>query len=475
MLNALENPIVFAERVLGITPHEKQCQFLIDDHPVRVLISGRRGGKSVALAIWASWQAVSHRARDEPFEAVIASPVMDQGRILLNYVSGLLRRSPVGGLVTREVAAPFPEIYLGDEVAIRVRASTDRGKHLRGRGADAILVDEAAFLRADVIQEAVTPILADHGGTLLLASTPNDLGGYLHGLFERGRDGADPRVCSFSFASTANPHISRAFVESQRAELTDAQWRTEWAGEFADPTARPYRWEDLLACVERESPELSGERTYVTGWDPAKIRDRSGVVVLDVTERPFRVVHIEDLAGQDYKTQIDDIARLARRRFPNMKVVVDATGGNGQVLVDLLRDAGVWTVGVVMSATVQGEMFAQLGVAFERRELRIPNDDRLLSELRWLRATRTATGMVRYEADRGKDDLVDALALALHGAGGVQKEADPLSLIIGSLEVDGSGIVHNGASAWSYGLGTAAGVAVLGDDGFPIGSWGAEW
>ena len=92
------------------------------------------------------------------------------------------------------------------------------GKHLRGHGANAVIVDEAAFLPESVISEAIAPMLADVGGTMILASTPGLRGGMLHKLFERGQDGKDLMVRSFHFRSVMNPHVDKDYVEGQRAE-----------------------------------------------------------------------------------------------------------------------------------------------------------------------------------------------------------------------------------------------------------------
>jgi hypothetical protein len=421
-----DNVIVFAERILGMVPHRKQAEFLTDDHPVRVLISGRRGGKSTALAIWATWNGVRHRVAGRSFEMLVLCPAIDQARVLLGYVSSMLRTSPLGGLIEREVSAPFPEIGLGAGVTIRARATTDRARNIRGRGADALLIDEAAFLPPEVIQEVAAPMLADRGGTLLLCSTPSDLGGFLHRMYERGQSG-DRRIRSFHFPSTENPHLDQSYVQAQRAELTETQWAAEWEGVFTDPSARVFRWEDVAACIDASGTgarEPRNPHDVVIALDPAKILDASALLVLDTAELPYRVLETRDLGGRDYGAQVEAVARLAKT-YGDPKLVIDATGGAGQVIVDLLRQAGVWAVGISMTAPRQEHMFTELALLFERRQIRIPNDPRLIGELRWFCAKRTPSGHVKYEGgDRGRDDFVDALALAVHGAGGLAADRE---------------------------------------------------
>jgi phage terminase large subunit-like protein len=489
-LRPANNVLAFAERVLGVVPHRMQAEFLLDDHPVRVLISGRRGGKSTALSIWASWNAVRHRlggpeGRDgRSFEILTLCPAIDQARILIGYVASMLRASPLGGLIEREVNAPFPEIHLGGGVAIRARATTDRAKNVRGRGADAILIDEAAYLPPQVIQEVAAPMLADRGGTLLLCSTPSDLGSYLHGLYERGQTGRDPRVKSWTFPSSANPHLNQAYIEAQRAELTSSQWANEYEGHFIDPSARVFRWEDVAACIQPPGVRASEPRRgdhVVVALDPAKIHDASALLVLDVSALPYRVLETRDLGGRDYGAQVEAVARLARM-YGDPKVVVDATGGAGQVIVDLLRRAGVWAVGVSMTATRQEQMFTELALLFERRQIRIPDDPRLVAELRWFCAKRTPSGHIKYEGDRGRDDFVDALALAVNGAGGLDADRARPMMQASLTEPWHEGELGTMSAEDEDRLDALRSIAPpgtieLGSDGFPtgIGGWHDAW
>lgn len=415
-LQPISNPLVFAERVLGIQPHAGQAAFLLDRHPVRVLIGGRRAGKSLGVAVDLAWNLVRARAEGRPFRSLVVCPVLDQGRLLLGQVARILRGSPVGGLITNERESPFPELSLGPDVVLMLRSAGDDGQHLRGHGAlDSVVVDEAGFLPEETVQEAITPMLADAGGRLTLASTPTVRGGLLHRLFERGQGEGDGRVKAFHFRSLDNPHLDHEFVKAQRGELTVAQWDVEYEGTFTDATESVFRWRDIAAC-SAESLGDSVEGRVVLGFDPAKARDGSAIVVMETVKLPRRIVHLDDLTGRDYSAQVSEVARLARR-FSRAKVVVDATGG-GAVIVDLLRAAKVWVEPVVFTAAMKTDLVMALALALEKREVVFPADRRLLEELRWFRASRTTTGHVRYEAPPGgRDDFVCALALALFGAG----------------------------------------------------------
>lgn len=84
--------------------------------------------------------------------------------------------------------------------------------------------------------------------------------------------------------------------------------------------------------------------------------------------------------------------------------------------------------GVNFSGPVKEELAYPLRAAFEDRSLRIPDDDFIRADLRAVKKETTASGNVRFAADRGKNGHADrfwALALALH-AGKTNTEASPI-------------------------------------------------
>jgi hypothetical protein len=414
-VNRLDNALVFAVSTLGVTPHAGQADYLLDQHAVKVLVGGRRAGKTFALAVEIIFRMVLAIAARRALRQLIVAPGVDQAKLLLATVGRLLAASPLGGLVESEVASPFPELRLAHGGLIFVRAAAERGRLLRGHSADRVIVDEAAYLPDEVITEAILPTLADTGGQLVLASTPTSRGSLFHRLFEQGQ-APDPRVRSFRLQSAENPHIDQGFVAAQRAGVTARQWATEYEGAFAETEGSLFRWDHVVACADAtEGPPEPGA-SYAIGWDPAARRDASAVVVVDLTARPPRVVHVEDVRGGDYVGQVSRVASLARL-YHGARVVIDATG-HGAVLADMLRREGTWTKAFTFTARSKASLLTRLAVLLEHRRLRIPSNRRdLLDEMRNYEITTSATGSQTFGVPEraGHDDLVTALALAVEG------------------------------------------------------------
>jgi hypothetical protein len=452
MLTAQSNPVVMAERIFRVTPHAGQIAFLLDSHPVRVLIGGRRAGKTMALALDIAWRLVRSHSVGKRAKLLITARTIAQAELVLDAVVRLLRQSPAGGLITGQLRSPFPELSLGDFASVTARSASEGGKNLRGLGLSGVVVDEAGFLDERIIQEVLAPALADEGGWLTLSSTPTVIGGLLHRYFERGRNGEDPHIRSFHWTSLSNPHLDRQYVEAQRHELSRRQWEVEWLGEFGDATNSLFRWNDVSACIDDSSIVSSlgdeGPRRFIVGWDPAKLRDRSGLIVIDTTELPCRVVELHDLARRDYTEQVESVVEIAGR-YGNARVVIDATGN--MALADLLKSRGAWVQPEVFTASKKTELFTDLAMAVEKRLLLFPADERLLAELRWFQIERTATGTVRYEAAPGQhDDLLCALALAWHHAGpAVRPRMAPLPFLTSSVGIRNNPLVPADADSQS--------------------------
>jgi phage terminase large subunit-like protein len=418
-MDRLENAAVFAASVLGVEPHAGQVRYLVDQHPTKVLVGGRRSGKTFALSIEVAYHAALAIRERRPFRQLLVAPSVDQARLLFDCVVRMLRSSPLGGVVESEVHSPFPMLKLVRDGVVLVRASHEGGRLLRGHSAHRVVVDESAYIGDRVIQEAVMPLLADVGGTLVLASTPGVKGALFHRLYEQGKDGTDPRVRSFTMETVGNPFVDAQYVAAQKEQLTKAQYDVEYGGVFGDQAGAIFKWSDVLACTDLEARERTGERRIHVGWDPARVKDGSAVVAVDVTEKPYRVLQVRNLRGLDYIRQTETVAAIAREHGKSTKVIVDATGGSA--LVELLRQHGVWAEGVTFTTSTKSAMVTNLAVLVERHAVHLPTDTDVLTELRYYEGRTMPSGHTKFGAPEGarfSDDLVTAIMLALYQVDG---------------------------------------------------------
>jgi hypothetical protein len=414
-LQVRASPTLFAHFVLGVTPHTTQAAFLECRAPVKVAACGRRWGKSTAAALDVIHLAVVGDGEGRPTTQLVVAPTHDQTTIIASEVERLLVNGPLSGLVANVQHAPFGEITLENGSVILARSAAYEGKFLRGRAAHRVVVDEAGFVGERTVQEAILPTLADSAGQFVLISTPFGRN-YFWEHFMRGQSG-DPSCRSFQFPSYQNPHISSAFIEAQRETMTDMQWRAEWLAEFLEDQSTVFRWSLIERATQGDLSAPEAGRRYSVGWDPAKYRDRSAVIVIDVTDqRPQHVVYCETVEGRDYGLQINRVAAVAAS-YNRAEVLMDCTGN--AALLEQMQATGTRVEGFQFTNQSKQELIDTLVLALEQDRVTFPPTlGALIAELRYYEYRMTAAGNVKLGApDRAgaTDDLTTALALALKG------------------------------------------------------------
>ena len=247
--------------------------------------------------------------------------------------------------------------------------------------------------------------LADVGGQLVLISTPRAKRGLVYRELQRGLAG-DPTVYAQQGSTFENPNIDHEYIRSLRDRMTEAAWMREIEGQYVDDDAAVFRWADIQAAYESASWALPVEpqegRRYVAGWDLAKAEDWTVGIVLDATERPYRLVHFERFQRQPWPAVAHRI-REVHQRYQCHQTVIDATGVGAAVL-DEVRDVAQ---GFVFTGRSKVDLLTNLQVALEKKEVQFPFIRELVDELQ------------DYEwNDRDLvTDCVMSLALAVWAAG----------------------------------------------------------
>lgn len=429
-----KNPVIFAEAWLDIRPHEGQRKWLLAPKPhLAVLVAGRRFGKSMCTAIDALYFALTHPNSKQ----AIISVTLDQAQTVFNYINDFITQNELLKIFVAKVRQqPFPTIYFKNDSFITTRAAARQGLYLRSHGFDRVYADEAEYLSESILVEVVSMTLADRGGQLFLTTTPKHVRGYVYRLLERGLSG-DPSVYAQTGTTFDNPYINREFVESLRDQMPAVVWQREVEGKYVDDTESVFRFEDIQAAYDDvgwDVPEapVAGRR-YVQGVDLAKTNDHTVHIILDVTERPYRVVFFERYQRVPWPAVSARIREL-HNRYQCRQTLVDATGVGSAVMDELADIAKPF----VFTAKSKVELITSIQVALEKRHLRFPFIRVLVDELH----------SYRYKDDDISTDTVMALGLALRAAGQVAYD----KLIIRTVEWPSIPRRHHPAEApWASG------------------------
>jgi hypothetical protein len=266
---------------------------------------GRRGGKSrfdAAVAVWRAALAADWRAECAPGEIAVAALVAvdrEQARVLMSYVEGLLRDSPVLSEEVTRYTQSVIEFRSGG--CVQIMANNPHS--IRGRTIIGLFGDEASLWEtgADGVNDeellvAILPAMATvrDGGLVCLTSTTWHKRGLMFKKFTElhGRDDVD-ELCLLAPSRAFNPSLSLeviAMALRQDPIRARAEYLSEWRTDETDFIPR-----DIIEMATdwgcRERPPVPGVKYTCfgdvatgTGKDSIALgiaHEERGVYVLD--------------------------------------------------------------------------------------------------------------------------------------------------------------------------------------------------
>lgn len=176
-------------------------------------------------------------------------------------------------------------------------------------------------------------------------------------------------------------------------------------------------YELIASCEAPEAESMKDDSEIYLGVDIGRERDLTVIWVLEKLGDVFytKFVQVMDCATFD----IQEGALYQLLRLPQVKrCCIDATGMGRQFAERAQTKFGEYKVEAInFTSAVKEELAYPVRAAFESKRLRIPCDPKIRADLRAIKKEITASGNIRFTADRGEHGHSDrfwALALALH-------------------------------------------------------------
>ncbi len=160
------------------------------------------------------------------------------------------------------------------------------------------------------------------------------------------------------------------------------------------------------------------------GVDIGRVKDLTVIWVLEQLGDVMFTRRVIEMRNETFDSQENILYPILA--LPQVqRCCIDQTGIGRQFSERAQSRHGKYKVeGVTFTGAVKEELAYPLRAAFEDRALRIPDNDHVRSDLRAIKKETTASGNIRFSADRGANGHADrfwALALALH-AGKTKQE-----------------------------------------------------
>lgn len=440
-----------ADRVIFVEMFGERDVITDEERAIVVIVAGARAGKSyvfgaLRLLHLSLTVDLSSLAPGEYASAPIVAPDMALATQALRYVQGAVASHPgLASLVIGKAdAAESIELRRGDRIVeIVVRAASSRGRTGRGRSLVCALFEESALFRDanfqindDEIYKAVAPrIMA--GGQLIISSTPWAQVGLLYSLFVTNHPNPAcaglpeaPVMDGTALAIHAptlrmrDVAVTRSYVTKERkrdpenaAREFDAQFMSTGANTFFDPLM-------LARCVDADMeipflPEPGDEVT--SGGDLGFSKNSSALAVV---HRRARWISLADL--REKKPQEGALLKPSEvcREFADVIVehqgsFLMADGHYKATAVEHLANVGL---GFRDAPIAPAEAFIVTRTAMREDRVRIPNNPRLLRQLREVLVKRGSGGTISIILPKWPTgehgDLAVAFVLAVFQAAG---------------------------------------------------------
>lgn len=390
-----------------------------------VIKSPRQVGKSVVLEYLLILASLS-----EPNSVSMAiSPVTAQSRKLFQEIvtttQPIIKKSN-GGLLSIE--------FLNGSVIYF--KSCEQGDNVRGfttKRSGILCVDEAAFIDSDFFYNICVPITNVYKSDIFLFSTPK----YKQGLFyELYMDGLsqNSNVMTFDWAQyDLSKYLPDDVLKLYKTKLPKLTYQAEYLAEFIDGDGTVFtNYKDCVGATQINS----SEPLYIgVDWGTGTGKDDTAITVgqnLNGTSHIHRVYYFNDKRATETINYFNKIiSYYISKGFRDISIVVEKNS-IGNIYYDLLRDevemiennhntTSDWRDEV--SITVQTfnttnqskkRIIEMLCTLFEQKNIIIPDDNKLLTQLSMFEAKINELGTVKYAGANGShDDLVMSLCILI--------------------------------------------------------------
>lgn len=382
------------------TPHNKQKEIhkAIDAGTKFIVVNGgRQSGKSF-LAKW----TVIKWSLEKTGTYWVVSPTASQSKVFSKDIIKALKKTGLAKSNTNTMGDITISLFNGSTIVFKSAAAKDS---LRGSTVDKMVIDEAAFIPQDTIEEVLLPmLLTKKNAQILMVSTPKGKNWfyeyYQRGLYE------DKDYYSNIITYKDSPYISIDLINSFRNNMPIDMFRQEFEGEFVDAASC---FSNINELIVNNVQEHYNGNVYV-GIDVGLKNDNT---VITVINDKGQMLFLDKFTGLS-TPELMNRALSILNRYKVVKCVIEVNG-IGMPIYQMLRQKYPQAKLHPFTTTndTKQEIIANLINRFSTKEISILNDKVLIQELNDFIAYITPSGKLGFKGSTAHDDTVMSLALAI--------------------------------------------------------------
>ena len=382
------------------TPHIGQKHiidgFADSEHKFGVVACGRQFGKSLlGQNLMLYWLLKTPKSK-----GAWISPIYNQGKKIFQELLDAAHQ-----VIVSSNKADLTLTFLNGSTLQFL--SAERYDSIRGFSFNYVVIDEAAFIREEGLNEAILPTLSALGKKCFIISTPKSKN-WFYNYWLRGQvDNTD--YISFKGVSIDNPYVSPEFILEQQKSLPIDIYKQEYLAEFSEATNDVFRGLDIV-CNLNTWDESKTTRDYF-GIDVGMSNDYTVCTILSESGRCKKVLRFNGKTFEESaKTIINELQRF------NIRGGYVETNGPGIALFELIKKYNRNTKPFYTSQDSKAQGVRKLIQDIESGVLELPSKKlmpEMYNELSAYTYKVGTNGKLSFSHPPGHhDDIVDALWLA---------------------------------------------------------------
>lgn len=433
----IDHPVEFAKDILGVTPSKEQ-EMIMNDVAKYQMVSVKSGhgvGKS-ALESWIIWWYISTR----PYPKILCTaPTKHQLHDILWAEVSKWKRNSKG--LDKNFEWTSEKIYLkgSQEEWFAIARTSNKPDALQGTHAEHVLIiiDEASGV-PDIVFEPVLGSMSTDDAKLLMCGNPTQISGFFYESHTSKRALYKTHTIDGSKCERVDKEYVKTIIEMFGKD-SDV-YRVRVAGEF--PKANPESFISL-DIINTNKEIIKDVYSIDLGVDVARYGDDESVIATTFNKcqverlNVFRHNDTMKLTGQ-----IVNIIKRINEDYPNItvRVKIDCDGlgvGVYDRLKEVIAEKDLDAIAVechfggkggkvsydepIEYYNSTGLMWGNLRTKLKNKELAIPNDNELISQLTNRRYFINSDGTIKLERKEDmkkrnvhSPDRADAIVLSLY-------------------------------------------------------------
>lgn len=326
--------------------HSLQKEVFRDRHRFRVIVAGRRWGKSQLSKIEIIWASMS-----KPGQLVwYVAPTYAQARdIMWKDLKASIPRTLIRPNGINETRM---EIQLINGSTIQLKGA-DNPESLRGVGLNFVVIDECQDIKKETWETVLQPTLATTNGRAMFIGSPKGFD-WFYDNYQKGQAGEQVRDArgrivanewmSWQFPTITSPFIPRSEIEARRRDMDPKSFSQEFMARFENASGRVYHQFDRNLHVG--DYEFNPSLPIFIGMD-FNIDPMSAIIIQEQPNGEIWVVDEAVLFGSNVQETADELSRRYWREMQRGQIQIypDPAGSNrnhdrGETSLDILREAG---------------------------------------------------------------------------------------------------------------------------------------